>query len=90
MQAQMTQRELRFFMDGDFDAESYWRDKPYKKWVVEVGRWNGRFVTSQTVYVSAKTQEGAEATAKANTVVTGRLSARARLATPRDLGCTRP
>lgn len=84
-----SQRDLKLFLDGDFDAEAFWRDKPFKKWVVEVGRWNGRFRAAQTLYVSAKTQEGAETTAKANTIVAGRLSVHARLATPRDLGCTK-
>jgi hypothetical protein len=32
----MDQRELRLKLDG-FDALSYWADKPFKMWVVDVG-----------------------------------------------------
>jgi hypothetical protein len=33
---ELDQRELRLTLDG-FDAVSYWADKPFKKWVVDVG-----------------------------------------------------
>lgn len=82
----MNQSELRLTLDG-FDAVSYWADKPFKKWVVAVGRWNGSRFVGQTLYVRASTCERAEQSALANVAGTKRLEARARLATPRDLGC---
>ncbi|MFP4895620.1 hypothetical protein [Paraburkholderia sp. EG304] len=82
------QRELPLSTDS-FDPATYWADKPFKKWVVMVGRWNGNRIVGQTLYVTASTREGAEQTALDNVAGTKRLEARARLATPRDLGCVR-
>lgn len=83
------QRELSLLVDGGFDAAAFWADKPSKKWVVAVGRWNGSRFVGQTLHVSASTRERAEQTALANVPGTKKLEARARLATPSDLGCVR-
>jgi hypothetical protein len=83
------QRELRLLVDGGFDAQAYWADKPYKKWIVVVGRWKGSRFVGQTMHVGASTRDRAEQTALANVTGTKKLEARARLATPNDLGCVR-
>lgn len=70
-------------MVAPFDPAAFWRDHEYKKWVVTVEAGQKRDVK----YVSASDQEGAEQAAIDNSYLPGRLTARARLATPRDLGC---
>lgn len=66
-----------------FDPAAFWRDHEYKKWVVIVEGGQKRDVK----YVSAFDQDGAQQCAIDNCFLPGRLTARARLATPRDLGC---
>ena len=72
-----------------FDAEEYWRDKPYKKWVVRLegkNRKTGK-KDSMSINVTAKTPEGAIATAKRHcALLVGKVEGSARLATPPDLG----
>lgn len=84
----MKQRELTLSIDG-FDPIAYWSTRDVKIWVVEVTRGSGREQKKQTMYVRSRTREGAEQTARENTFIKGKVSARARLATPRDLGCVR-
>jgi hypothetical protein len=71
-----------------FDAEAYWRDKPFKKWVVYLTKGSGKKTDNRTMYIGAATAEKAIACAKRHCVLTGRINGRARLATPSDLGCT--
>lgn len=70
-----------------FDAEAYWRDKPFKKWVVYLTKGSGKKTDNRTMYIGAATEEKAIACAKRHCVLTGRINGRARLATPSDLGC---
>ncbi|MDR5784104.1 hypothetical protein QCE63_32300 [Caballeronia sp. LZ065] len=87
MNAPTTQRELQLLLDGGFDPVAYWADKPFKKWVVDVGFWNGSRWKGETVLVRASSRDGAERTAIANVRRAKSAKAHARLATPRDLGC---
>jgi len=77
---------------GVFDAEAYWGRFIYKKWVVElilsVKQGGIQKQERDVKYVRAKTEEGAIATARKHSTLTGRISARCRLAHPEDLGCT--
>jgi hypothetical protein len=70
----------------DFDRETYWADKEYKKWVVNLGNTRGG---RDKKYVSARTEAGAILTGRIHSHLKGRVSASARLATPMDLGATR-
>ncbi len=87
MNAPATQQELRLLLDGGFDAVEYWSTRPVKIWVVEISRRINYETKTQTMYVRSRTRDGAEKCARENTYVRGNVSARARLATPRDLGC---
>jgi len=77
-----------------FDAEEYWKDKEYKKWVVRLSsrKTNNRMEKRKKEYVdiklvTARTAERAIATAIAHCVsLKGRIYGRARLAEPSDLG----
>lgn len=71
-----------------FDAEEYWRDKEYKKWVVRISKGYGKKEVSRIYNITARTVERAIAAAKAYSVLTGRVRGEARLATPTDLGAT--
>lgn len=75
----------------DFDAEQYWSTRPSKVWVVYLisNKREGRKKIEQrdTKIVRAKTEAGAIKTARYFSHLKGRMSARARLATPIDLGC---
>lgn len=82
-----SQRELQLLVDGGFDVVGYWATREVKVWVVEVTRGRGPDRKQQTMYVRSRTRDGAESTARDNTFITGTVEARARLATPRDLGC---
>ncbi|CAE6821550.1 hypothetical protein R70006_06224 [Paraburkholderia domus] len=84
----LSAHDLRVLLDGGFDTEAYWRDRPSKKWVVEVTKKRGGQIQHQTMYVGAATNDGAARTARANTLIRGRVSTTVRLATPRDLGAT--
>lgn len=72
-----------------FNAEAYWAGKPHKKWVVFVSkvRGHGKPVKTEKLYVGAQNYESACRTAKANSMLTGRITTVARLAHPADLGC---
>lgn len=78
------------YVNGDlfFDAEAYWRDKLFKKWVVYLSKGSGKKPDTRIMYIGASTEEKAIACAKRHCVLTGRVHGRARLATPTDLGCT--
>lgn len=84
----MNQRELSLAIDG-FDPVAYWLTRPVKIWVVDVSRRAGYETQKHTMYVRSRTRDGAEQCARDNTFIRGNVSARARLATPRDLGCVR-
>lgn len=71
----------------DFDAEEYWREKLYKKWVVLLATGSGKKEQCTIYYVQARNEDRAVAVAKrVCTVLKGRVHGRARLATPADLG----
>jgi hypothetical protein len=87
-----TEHDLRVLLDGNFDAAAYWRYRVHKTWVVDVSakrRAKGGVARVHTMYVRAVTKDGAERTARENTSLEGKVSASARLATPRDLGAVR-
>lgn len=68
----------------NFDATTYWSDKPHKKWVVTIDLG----ATSETKFVGAADEAGAIQCALNNSShVDAHRGARARLATPADLGC---
>jgi len=77
-----------------FDAEEYWKDKEYKKWVVRLSsrKTNNRMEARKKEYtdimfVTAKTAERAIEVAKAHCIsLKGKIYGRARLAEPFDLG----
>lgn len=73
---------------NNFNAEEYWKDKLYKTWVVTLRKSQGRKVIDiDTKYIRARTKGAAIETAKYHTLMTGKLTASCRLATPTDLGC---
>ena len=72
-----------------FDAEEFWKDKPYKAWVVHLEGKNRRAgkKDSMCLNITAKTPESAIATAKRHcALLVGKVEGSARLATPPDLG----
>jgi len=81
-----------------FDAEEYWKDKPYKCWVVCLSSNKGKVKPSKCgkrkeylafYNVQARMEERAIEVAKKHcTVLSGRIYGTARLATPADLGAT--
>lgn len=74
------------------EANAYWADRLYKKWVVVMERGHGRSARCLEILVGATSAERAVAVARAVAVDTqvGRMGrATARLATYRDLGCVR-
>lgn len=68
-------------LPGIFDAASYWKNKPFKKWVVIVTNHD----QIDTLFVASASEQGAKRHAKSNTTLTGRLRISARLAHPEDL-----
>lgn len=68
---------------GRFDAEAYWSQHEYKKWVVHLS-YRGR---QDRKFVRARTAEGAIRTARAHSRLPRRAYAEASLATPALLGC---
>lgn len=81
-------RQIRLNLSG-FDAEAYWRDKKFKKWVVHLSVRSGKKKEErQIVNVQARTEERAIECAKRHSLLKGRVYGRAWLATPADLGCT--
>jgi len=80
----------RFLFQDDIDARSYWQDKEFKKWVVEVRAGPAKRPTfARTYYARARTAELAISAVKTQALDRAPRSAdwRARLAGPRDLGC---
>lgn len=74
----------------DPESAAYWRDKEWKKWAVHLATGPESRPTSQAVvYVRARTKARAEACGLANSPLPGKVRARARLATWRELGCVR-
>ena len=77
-----------------FDAEEFWRDKEYKKWVVRLSsrKTNNRMEGKKKEYVdikyvTAKTAERAILVAKDNCFsLKGKIYGTARLAEPSDFG----
>lgn len=74
----------------NFDADAYWRDRKYKKWVVTIRPWSHRDKSRRDIIVGAKTRDGAIQTAKDVASIVGMpgkvVCAGVRLATPTDLG----
>lgn len=69
------------------EAEEYWRDREYKKWVVHIGH---RRHGTKTTYVRARTEAKAIAAAKYHLRMPASSHATTRLAHPQyDLGGTR-
>lgn len=89
--------QLRLEVSG-FDAEAYWADKEFKKWVVALeGRKSvempsgkiKRIKVSDFILVQARTEERAIATAKRWSFMKGRIYCKSCwLARPEDLGAT--
>lgn len=71
--------------DSNFNAQEYWAGREFAKWVVVLGSRKGR----DRKYVRARDAQAAIDTAIIHSHLTGRISGRARLATPTDLGATR-
>jgi hypothetical protein len=71
-------------LPGIFDAHAYWSDRPYKKWVVEFTDTHGK---TDTCIACSATKDGAIRQARSDTTLQGRLTVKARLAHPEDLGC---
>lgn len=76
-------------MTDDIAAAAYWSTREVKKWEVSVTAGSPRKPTTRlTMYVTAKTKDGAERCAKENLLVTvKRPRFAARLAGPNALGC---
>ncbi len=72
-------------------ANKYWKDRPYKKWVVTLIKTvhlDGKLTDkTETKFVCATTKEGAVNTAKAFSLMHGRLKILVRLATAKDFTC---
>ena len=60
MTAPATERERQLILDGNFDAETYWADRPFKKWVENVGLGNGSRRKAEMLLVRAASRNGAE------------------------------
>lgn len=71
-------------LPGIFDAQAYWADRPYKKWVVQFTNTFGR---TDTCIACSATEDGAIRQARSSTTMRGRLTVHARLAHPEDLDC---
>ena len=71
-------------LPGIFDAEAYWADRLYKKWVVEFTSTSGR---TDTCIACSATADGAIRQARSSTTMRGRIKVSARLAHPEDLEC---
>lgn len=75
----------------NFNAQKYWAKHEVKVWVVtliKIHCVSGKTISeTDTKYVRARTEIGAIKTARLHTVLTGRISEHARLATPTDLEC---
>lgn len=72
-----------------FNAEQYQSQYDSKKWVVVLTKHIRRRKPETDIkYVGAKTRDGAVLTAREHSLLRGSVTARARLATPEDLGAT--
>jgi hypothetical protein len=72
------------------EADAYWADKEYKKFVVTLERGPQRKPEREILYIGARSTERAIKCAKAHATRIQRPSRIAcRLATAQDLGCTR-
>jgi len=69
-------------LPGIFNAEEFWAGKDYKKWVATVSNHE----ETETLYVASATEKGAIGSARYNTTLKGRLTIKARLAHPEDIG----
>lgn len=71
---------------NDFDPVAYWGERPV--WVVTFDPTSQYLRREQrTVYVRARTRDGAIRTARANCSLRPALLESCRMATPQDLGC---
>ncbi len=80
--------------DEQAEANAYWADREYKKWVVRLNRGSGRRAQSVTVYVGAGNKDQATRVGRGAAVLMGhgwarQACAHTRLATYRDLGAVR-
>jgi hypothetical protein len=82
-----TRNQLAISLNSGFDAIAYWSRFEFKKWTVELRTTTGRESLIKTIYVRARSRQGAERTARHNANIRSKFSVVARLATPRDLGC---
>lgn len=80
---------------SEFNAKEYWRDRPYKKFVVDLtatrGTGRNKVKRHQRMICGGATSQDAIRAAQENTFLVGcgRLSGSCRLATPEDLGASR-
>lgn len=73
------------------ESAEYWATRAVKAWAVTLTTGPEKKPTQRhTMFINARTADGAIKTAKENnTVVKGRIRAQARLATWREMGCVR-
>ena len=72
-----------------FNAELYWADKPYKKWVsMFVWRDDKHKEVRRFVYTQAANMERATRCARRNAMIPPKANVYTKLATPKDLGCS--
>lgn len=76
------------------EANAYWADRDFKKWVVRLSKGTGRRADAVTLYVGAATKDRAIKAGREGAVLMGRswarkATAQTRLATYRDLGAER-
>jgi len=72
------------------EADKYWADKPFKKWVVYVSKTKGaggKVIKSDKLFVRARSYRNACVTGRYYSSLTGSTTVTARLAGPEDLGC---
>ncbi|MES2880487.1 MAG: hypothetical protein V4713_18910 [Pseudomonadota bacterium] len=87
----MTLQQGRFVFGDEADAIAYWKDKEFKKFAVDVTAGPVKRPTfSRTIYVTARNSARAIICAKDQPLSKPPRGARytARLAGPRELGCT--
>ncbi len=68
------------------EIDRYWRDKPFKSWVVKLESGRRQNLSSETKYVRAKDQSGAIRIAKENCFLKGKTRCTSiRLKGPSDI-----
>lgn len=89
LQTEGGQLQQRILFGDEADAHSFWKDKEWKTFAVDLVTGSGKKrKIIHTMYVRARTGDGAESCAKENDLRrVPRTSYCARLAGPRELGC---